>query len=58
MSQTEKQLLEQQERDLREEKRALLKRRLKDFVHTSDGRRPMTSHLSTTTKHTNDEKNE
>lgn len=29
MSQTEKQLLEEQERDLREERRALLKRRLK-----------------------------
>ncbi|VDK82946.1 unnamed protein product [Litomosoides sigmodontis] len=47
MSQTEKQLLEQQERDLREEKRALLKRRLKDLAHTPDGRRPMTSYLST-----------
>uniref|UniRef100_A0A0R3RSQ5 ANK_REP_REGION domain-containing protein n=1 Tax=Elaeophora elaphi TaxID=1147741 RepID=A0A0R3RSQ5_9BILA len=56
MSQTEKQLLEQQERDLREEKRALLKRRLKDFAHTPDGRRPMTSYLSTPSRHVIEQK--
>ncbi|CAG9536206.1 unnamed protein product [Cercopithifilaria johnstoni] len=58
MSQTEKQLLEQQERDLREEKRALLKRRLKDFVHTPDGRRPMTSYLSTPLRNITEAKND
>ncbi|VDN07290.1 unnamed protein product [Thelazia callipaeda] len=49
MSKTEKQLLEQKERDLREEKRALLKRRLKDFVQNPDLRRPITSYLQQTT---------
>ncbi|VDN44869.1 unnamed protein product [Gongylonema pulchrum] len=47
MSQTEKQLREQQERDIREEKRALLKRRLKDFVQNADSKRPVTSYLQT-----------